>query len=158
MSSFLDFFNVTIGTITESKHSLIEIKSSLTILETLVLMRENNISVVPVYEPPSSMSTVQYVSQGKEYIGLISLNDIVTFIINVYLNEAERIDDCFSTSVYEILGVTTESSIDRPLSIESENTPLSSVIDKLCQGSLSPPHTHTPSINSHLFCQVCIVA
>jgi hypothetical protein len=139
MASFLDLFNATIGTITAAKNELIEIKSSVTVHDALQLMIAQQVTVLPIYQPPSGIDepAAAFVSQGKEYLGMVTLNDIITFIINVYLNEAERIDDCFRTSVYQIIGSSNESAIDRSLVIESEATPLSDLIDKFCQGSPS---------------------
>jgi CBS domain-containing protein len=158
MASFLDLFNATIGTITASKHELIEIKSSVTVKVALQLMITHQVTVLPIYQPPSASSislsetedvqpsAAPFVSQGKEYLGMVTLNDIVSFIINVYLNEAERIDDCFHTPVYEILGSSNESAIDRSLVIENEETPLSALIDKFCQGT-DKSSQHLPPSN-----------
>lgn len=138
MSSFLDLFNITIGTITLNKQSLVDISSLSTIGEAFQLIKESNISVLPIYQlvQDNNDSNNENDKKTKEYIGIISLSDIITYIINRYKIEAERINDTLFTSILEIIGSTKESSIDLTLSLERDDTQLSFVIDKMCQGNL----------------------
>jgi CBS domain-containing protein len=133
MSSFLDLFDATIGTITRDKKDLVEIKSSASIKHALRLMADHNVSFLPLYEAPQSDSDVSKVSQGKSYVGLVSICDVIEYILRGDA-EAESVPYSLEAPIVEVVGESAESAIDLSLTIENESTPLSSVLDKMSQG------------------------
>ena len=153
MSSFVDLFEATIGSLTSSKQELIEVISTTPIHDILTIFKNNNITSIPIYEftqqgdqqgdqqaqqqgqeaTNTENNINPLITQGKKYLGIISMVDILSFILT---SGDDDTNDSLSHQVKYVLGSTTES-LNINLSIESEDTPLSVIVEKMSQGRRS---------------------
>lgn len=158
MSLFVDFFDATIGSILKTKLTLIEVISTTPIHDILNIFKNNEITSIPIYElieinnsienpsnstentaentsnstENSSNSSNNLIVQGKKYIGIISMVDILAFILKIGDDDTS---DSLSHQVKYVLG-STQESLSINLSIESEDTPLSVIVEKMSQGKI----------------------
>lgn len=140
MSSFADIFDATIGSIIKNKHNLIEVISTTPLHEVINIFKNNEITSIPIFENISENQQQQQgeednknITQGKKYIGIISMVDILSFILKIGDDDT---NDSLSHQVKYVLG-STQESLNINLSIESEDTPLSIIVEKMSQGIIT---------------------
>jgi CBS domain-containing protein len=130
MSGFLG--GVCVGSIIDYSQSLVEARSCSPISEVLSLFNEKNVSSIPIYQEPVEDESLQ----SKIYVGIISIVDIVSFVLRKHNDEGIAFDTLFSnTSIESVIGSTTESSLEMSLCVVDTCTPLSDIINKMSQGA-----------------------
>ena len=161
MSSFLN--NITVGGVLEVSQELVEVESSTPICEVLVLFDERKVSSIPIYATPTGCKHTTLCEceapAGKKYIGLISVIDIIAFLLKRHDEECVDFDVLMSeTEIRCVIGSTAESSLDIALCIASASAPLSEITNKMSQGVISSPCC---SYKCHLiptvFAQFCLI-
>jgi hypothetical protein len=143
MTSFLDFFQVSLQTVTSKKKELISIDSSKSIFETVALLQESKVSCVAVTQSPTKCNHLATTcDETKIYIGIVSMSDIALFLLDkskaftTTLGECESISNCIHHPIYRVIGCTQESATYIGFSIDREDCPLSGIVDKFCQGHI----------------------
>lgn len=141
MTSFIDFFSISVGTLVNNKQVLIEVGETEQISDVLVKLNQHGISSVPLYRKKDSNSKEEYSCHGKEYIGIVSTCDIVSFILqNAKLSSTQAVNaDMISMQmampIKNVLGETLESSLNLAFTVVAPSTPLTHVVDEMFQGT-----------------------
>lgn len=125
MSSVLDEIEATAMTLVSNLGDAVEVDAgSTTVLDAIDIFRAREISCLPVYLS---------VDGDKMYVGVLTMADIVGYIIKLIMNE-KSVASNLRQPVMEALGYTPESSLDPSISLEEESTPLSTIVSKMSQG------------------------
>lgn len=113
---------ITVESITKDKRSLLDIKSSMSIYETLHVFYQMDVTSAPLYEAPQSNSEPHLICHMKEYIGMVSAADILSYVL-AQKDAAAALED----PVHNVIGSTKESLT---FFVASENTPLAEVMER----------------------------
>lgn len=130
-------FQVTLAELVHHKRKLIDVPYDLSIRETLALMNKENLICIPVYGSPGkwiSCGGFNVVVHGCQYIGLLSLADLLVFMTNEksgYLDSNEIADRLNSLTAVEVLGSTAES---QTLWMEPAHKTLSYTMERFAKG------------------------
>lgn len=129
MSSwFREVCRVTVGDIVAEKRHIIDVEASTSIGDVLNILKEQNILAIPVYGRQGSWlgsGGVDLVSNHKQYIGIVSIIDILIFILN---GNPENI---LNHRIVDAIGSTLES---RSLWVEPASRPLYFALEQFCKG------------------------
>ena len=140
MSAFEWFRNTCsskVGDLVKDKPPIISVHYKTTIGDTLTILQEKNVTSVGVYGDVGHwLGNPQIVCAGKQYIGLISIVDILAYIWN-----CEPSANCMSYDISDVIGSTSESSTVR---IENVDRALFFAMEQFCRGA----HTF---IRMHMF-------
>ncbi len=122
------------------KHDLVEVKSSVSILDTLRIMNDRNVSTVPIYNAPDSDSNFRFVSQGRVFLAVIDIADIIAFVLQTLqdMDEADKyegdVERVLNMAVESIKGKSLDADLELDLSIEPSTTQLTEVMRRMSQG------------------------
>jgi CBS domain-containing protein len=156
MTSFIDFYGIAVGAIANGKQDLVEVEENEQISVVLDKLKQSKITTVPVYKQKGPGSKEDFCRHGKEYIGMVSTCDIVSFILhNAKLSSTSEINaDMITRSldmpIAKALGETFESSLNMAFTVVTPATPLSQVVDEMFQGLQTL--RDLPIANFHIRC------
>lgn len=129
-------FQVTLAELVHQKRKVIAIPFDFSIRETLAVMNKENLICVPIYGSPGkwiSCGGFNVVVQGCQYIGVLTLADLLVFMLNDdsgYLDTdvAARME---KVTAVEALGATQES---QTLWVEPAHRPLTYSMERFAKG------------------------
>lgn len=139
MTSFLDFFQISIGALTRGKRHLVSVDASTTVQDAIIVFNEHRVSTLPVFETSIDSDSV-CCFDGKRCVGMISMADIAVYIITFAKSfimsegDGKSIGECLKDPVRETIGYACESDVFLGITSEDENSPLSSVVERMCIG------------------------
>lgn len=139
MASFMDFFQISLGSLTREKRDLVQLEASSTIQATIEIFNEQKVSSIPIYEI-SQGTNEAFCHDGKSYVGLVSMADIAVYIISLEKSfvaqdgAGKSVTQCLNDPVREAIGYAAESGMYIGFSIEHDDTPLSKVVERMCVG------------------------
>lgn len=118
------------------KKYLISIESSITINNVLNLLKDENILSVPIYGLEGSWlgsGGVNLIANHRQYIGIISIIDILVYILNHSSNSSNihNFESILNHRIVDVIGSTNESL---SLWVESPTRPLYYVLEQFCKG------------------------
>lgn len=119
-----DLLTLKISDIFQKKQDLIEVSTQETIQQVLSLFHLHRIHSLPVYED-------HHDPFQRIYKGIVSIVDVLIFINRYQAIGNESPQDLFQQPIRKAIGATKESS---NLFIQNDQSSLSVVIDKMCQG------------------------
>lgn len=123
----IDSFQLSDVLQTCQKEPVIEIEAHCSVGDALELLQQKTISTLAVVGAPGhyySSNSFHSVHNGKQYIGLVMLADIVSFLLS-------RPDNTIEKSILSVLGATNESL---SLWILKDQDSLLSSLEPLCKG------------------------
>ena len=127
---FREVCSVKVGDIVKDKREMFAVEAHTPVGEVLDILREENLISVGVYGAPGSWlgsGGVTLVSSQKQYIGVVSIVDLLSFILSGGDAE-ERI----TSRVVLAIGSTQESM---SLWVESYDRPLYFAMEQFCKGT-----------------------
>ena len=96
------------------------------------------VAMVPIYVAPDSESNVRFACQGRIFIGVITIADIIGFILESLRDADEGAEDvievCLNRPIEDIKGITPEADLELDLSIERSDTRLEEVLKRMSEG------------------------
>jgi hypothetical protein len=125
---FQNVCRVTVGEIVSEKRHIIAVEASTPLGTVLNLLQEEKIQSVPVYGSQGSWlgsGGVDLVSNHRQYIGIVSMIDLLIFILN---GNPETI---LTHRIVDAIGSTNES---RSLWVEPASRPLYFALEQFCKG------------------------
>lgn len=124
------FEDIIVESVIDCSQSLVEVRSSSFIGEVLSLFKDKEVSSIPVFEESSD------VPQTKTYIGIISVLDIVAFLLRKRDEDGVAFEKSLGDGVIKsVIGSTTESSLNISLCMVDVSTPLVEIVNKMSQGN-----------------------
>jgi hypothetical protein len=137
---FRNVCRVSVGEIVSEKRHIIAVDASTPLGTVLNLLQEEKIQSVPVYGAQGSWlgsGGVDLVSNHRQYIGIVSMIDLLIFILN---GNPETV---LNHRIVDAIGSTNES---RSLWVEPASRPLYFALEQFCKGfrSLSLPILLSP--------------
>jgi predicted transcriptional regulator len=124
---------VAVETIVGSKQDLIDIHCSTKVKEVFNLMRSWNLSCLAVYGQPNRWIGAGFVElfvNGKQYIGLVSLMDILNYMYQTL--DPIEIEQRMGQEITHAIGSTNESMT---LFLEMFSKPVLSAMEQFCKGT-----------------------
>ena len=102
---FRNICSTKVGDLVKDKPPIISVNCMTTIGDTLEILREMNVTAVGVYgEVGHWLGNPKLVCAGKQYIGLISIVDIIA-----YLCKCDTVESSLLKHVSNVIGSTNES-------------------------------------------------
>ena len=155
MTSFLEFFQTTVGAITHEKRPLVDMDAMTSIRSAMIKFNQERVSTIPIFKPalPTSEPTLCY--GGRCYIGMISMTDIVVYIMgfasSIIAQEGsgKTVQECLNDPVEAVIGCSRESGVYFGMSVTYEDAPLSSVVDSMCVGKRIATYKNSPDCRAY---------
>jgi hypothetical protein len=132
MSSVASIFNGPIGehpqlALLGYKRPLLEAHADSLLKNVIEMMRDYDVTTIPVYENVAEGEEGECIRGGKSYKRIISLADIVGFLL---AQGSSGID----SPIKDVIASTVESSFDMRIALVSDDDMLRDVVEKMCQG------------------------
>ncbi len=137
---FRSVCTLTVGDLVHHKTEIISVEASTSLGNVLNLLKEQNILSVPIYGTKGcwlGSGGVDLVSNHRQYIGIVSIIDIIIFILK---NDPESVLNC---RIVEAIGSTNESL---SLWVEPSSRPVFYALEQFCKGFIS---THYMDLTSY---------
>jgi CBS domain-containing protein len=144
-----DLLTLTIQTIIQKKSDLIEVSADESLQTVLALLRQHNISSLPVYDDLHTNSNLPPLQ--RVYKGIVSVVDVLVYLHRSRSIANENPEEILRQPIRKAIGSTKESS---NIFLEEDRTLLASVIDKMCQGLVRTVKLFLPSSLSLTFISV----
>lgn len=120
----------TVGLLVEGKRDVISVECTVKVREVLDFMHRERLTAVAVFGQPHhwvGAGSVELISQGKQYIGIVSVVDILNFIFSS--------EDCMhqlNSPIVNALGSSIESL---SLWVEPTSRPMEFLMEEFCKGT-----------------------